>query len=334
MRTKAENQTAPVTRVVDLVEAAGRRKASTVVIAGGDRPDDLRLVESARDNGIVDRILLVGDRGRIARAVEEVGIDIPAVDVIAAEGYDAVAAATVDVLRAGGVDILLKGNMSTPILNRTMLPLAVRPTASLVTVFDAAPIADGRLMLMTDAGVTTVCTLERLDDMITNAVDVAREVLGMERPRVAVLSANEKQIASLPSTKLGLELARCGRSDAWVCGPLSFDLATDPGSVAVKGLPDIPNAERVAGQADILVCPGLDAANILYKVITALSKYGQASLAGITMGFDVPYIIISRADTMETRLASIALCSLWAQRAAGGTAGPAGSGDPPAGDQS
>jgi len=323
-----------VTRVVDLVEAAGRRKASTVVIAGGDRPDDLRLVESARDHGIVDRILLVGDRGRIARAVEEVGIDIPAGDVIAAEGYDAVAAATVEVLRAGGVDILLKGNMSTPILNRTMLPLAVRPTASLVTVFDAAPIADGRLMLMTDAGVTTVCTLERLDDMITNAVDVAREVLGMERPRVAVLSANEKQITSLPSTKLGLELARRGRPDAWVCGPLSFDLATDPGSVAVKGLPDIPNAERVAGQADILVCPGLDAANILYKVITALSKYGQASLAGITMGFDVPYIIISRADTMETRLASIALCSLWAQRAAGGTAGPAGSGDPPAGDQS
>ncbi len=327
-----ENQTACVTRVVDLIEAAGRRKASTVVIAGGDRPDDLRLVESARDHGIVDRILLVGDRGRIARAVEEVGIDIPAGDVIVAEGYDAVAAATVGVLRAGGVDILLKGNMSTPILNRAMLPLAVRPTASLVTVFDAAPIGGGRLMLMTDAGVTTVCTLERLDDMITNAVDVAREVLGMERPRVAVLSANEKQITSLPSTKLGLELARRGRPDAWVCGPLSFDLATDPGSVTVKGLPDIPNADRVAGQVDILVCPGLDAANILYKVITAMSKYGQASLAGITMGFDVPYIIISRADTMETRLASIALCSLWAQRAGGGAAGAAD--DPPAGDQS
>jgi len=170
-------------------------------------------------------------------------------------------------------------------------------------------------MLLSDAGFTTVCTPERLEDMITNAVDVARVVLGMERPRVALLSANEKQVKSLPSTRIGLDLAQKGRPDAWVCGPLSFDLATDPGSVAVKGLPELPNADPVAGQADILICPGIDAANILYKMLTALNKFGLASLASITMGFGVPYIIISRADTMETRLVSIALCGLWAQRA-------------------
>jgi len=99
-----------------------------------------------------------------------------------------------------------------------------------------------------------------------------------------------------------------------VYGPLSFDLATDPESVAIKGLPEHPNARAVAGRADILVCPGIDAANILYKTLAALSKYGMASLAGITVGFPVPYIILSRSDSLCIRLESIALCSIYFQR--------------------
>jgi phosphate butyryltransferase len=304
--------------VTDLVEAAGGLAASTVVVAGGDRVDDLRLVESARDHGIIDRIVLAGDRKGIERAIEEVGIEIDPKDILAAEGYEAVADATLKAVRGGGIDIVLKGNLSTPILNQRMIKLAVRPTMSLVTVFDAAPIAGGRIALMTDAGFTTVCTMERMADMVTNAADVARMVLGMRRPRVAILSANEKLIKSLPSTKMGLELAQRDWPDAVVCGPLSLDLATDPESVEVKGLPDLPNAAEVAGQADILVCPNIESANVLYKMLTAMNKYGQASLASITMGFSVPYSIISRADTMETRMVSIALCSIYAQRANSG----------------
>ncbi len=300
--------------VLDLVDAAGQMKASTVVIAGGDRVEDLRLVESARDHGIIERITLVGNKGLIEQAVEQVGIDIPDEDIVGADGYDEVAAATVEIIRQERADIVLKGNMSTPILNRKMLTLARRDTVSLVTVFDAAPIAGGKIMLMTDAGVTTVCNLERMVGMVENACDVARTVLGMDKPRVAILSANEKQIASLGSTKIGLELAQKEWSNAVVCGPLSFDLATDAGSVAIKGVPDLPNAEIVAGNADVLVCPGIDSANIFYKNLAALNKYGLASLAGITVGFGVPYIIISRSDTMEIRLASIALCSIYAQK--------------------
>ena len=131
---------------------------------------------------------------------------------------------------------------------------------------------------------------------------------------MAILSANEKQIASLPSTRMGLELAGRTWADAVVCGPLSFDLATDPASVAIKGMPDLPGAEEVAGRADVLVCPGIDTANVLYKVIAAMNKYGEASLASITVGFPVPYVILSRSDTLETRLASIALCAVYARR--------------------
>jgi butyrate kinase len=302
--------------VVDLVDIAGKMKASTVVIAGGHRTEDLQLVDSARDHGIVDRIILVGDTKLISRSVSDAGINIPGEDIILADTDEETAAATVHLIKQGVIDIVLKGGISTPVINRHMLQVAVRPTVSLASIFDASPIADGRPMILTDAGVTTVCNYGRLADIVGNSVEVARVVMGIARPRVAVLSANEKQIPSLQSTWLASKLTEREWPNAVLYGPLSFDLATDPGSVAVKGLPGSAAAREVAGQADILICPGIDAANILYKTITAMTKYGQASLAGITVGFRVPYIILSRADTLETRLNSIALCSIYAQRRA------------------
>ncbi len=300
--------------VVDLIGVAGRLAGATVVVVGGDRAEDLRLVEAAADHGIVNRVVLVGRKDGIARAVEEVGIEVSSEDIVSADGDEEAARATVDLVERGVADIVLKGRISTPILNRRMLPLAVRPTVSLVTVFDAAPIADGRVMIMTDAGVTTDCSFKRMQGLITNAVEVARAVLGIDRPRVAVLSANEKQVASLPSTRMGTELAGLDWPNAVVYGPLSFDLATDARSAAVKGLPKLAGAAEVAGQADVLVCPGIDAANVLYKMVSGLNKYGMASLASVTVGFPVPYVILSRADSLETRLASIALCTVYSAR--------------------
>ncbi len=304
----------PLTTVADLVDVAGGLPASNVVVVGGERVDDLRLVESARDHGIVERILLIGDRKRIAQAVDAVGIEVASGDILAADGEQQSAETAVRLIKSHSVDIVLKGSVATPIINRQMLPLALQRTVSLVTVFDAAPIADGRPIVMTDAGITTNCTFERMRDMICNAIEVARTVLNIQRPRVAILSANEKQIASLPSTKMGADLAALPWSDAVVYGPLSFDLATDPHSVEIKGIPDTEAAVEVAGRADVLVCPGIDAANVLYKTLSAMNKYGLASLANVTIGFPVPYIILSRADTLETRLESIALSSLLAQR--------------------
>ncbi|UCB47382.1 MAG: hypothetical protein JSV25_08230 [Spirochaetota bacterium] len=302
--------------VSDLVEIAGRLKASSVVVVGGHRQEDLQLVESARDHGIVDRIILVGDEKLMSQVVTDLGIEIPKEDIIPAESDEGIAAATVSLIKKGDVDIVLKGGISTPVINRYMLQTAVRSTVSLASIFDASPIARGNPIILTDAGVTTVCNYGRLVGIVENAIEVARLVMGTPRPKVAILSANEKQITSLPSTRLGMELAGRNWGEAVVYGPLSFDLAIDPDSVAVKGVPDVPAAREVAGQADVLVCPSIDAANILYKAITAMTKYGQASIAGMTVGFLVPYIILSRADTLDTRLNSIALCSVYSQRRA------------------
>ena len=308
------NPNANLEKVVDLVEIAGGLPSSTVIVVGGHRIEDLRLVESARDHGIVDRIILVGSKERITKSIAEVGIEIDPDDIVPADSDQEIARKTVELIKAGGVDIVLKGAISTPIINRHMLPLACRSTVSLATLFDAASIGKGRPIIMTDAGVTTVCNFGRMHDLLRNAVDVAHTVLGLDRPRVAILSANEKQIPSLPSTWMGLELSKRSWPDAVVCGPLSFDLAIDPESVAIKGLPDLPGAAEVAGRADVLVCPGIDTANTLYKTISTMNKYGEASLASITLGFPMPYIILSRSDSLETRLVSIALCAVYVQR--------------------
>jgi len=300
----------PIEAVSDLVLIAGALSAKTVVIPGGDRPDDLRLVESARDHGIVRRCILIGDGTAVRRAADEVGIEIADADIRLAHGDEAVAAATVESVRSGEAQLILKGNISTPVLNRAILRITNRPTISLVTMFDAAPIAGGRPMLLTDPGVTTVCDFDRMVGLVENAVDVARSIQGIDRPRVAILSANEKIIKSLPSTQMGRDLTRRDWPDAAVYGPLSFDLAVSEESVRLKGasLPD--GAREVAGRADVLVCPCLDSANILYKVIMEIVKYGLGTFAGITVGVQAPYVILSRADNVEAKLQSIALASI------------------------
>jgi butyrate kinase len=306
----------PEVSVASLQSIASRLSPKTVVIAGGDRKEDLSVVKSLRGHAFVKRCILVGDEAGIRDAARRLRLALVPADIVATTSQEETARRTIELIEQGVADIILKGNISTPVLNRAMLKIRVRDTMSLVTLFEAPCIANGRPLLLTDAGVTTLCNFSRMTGMIKNAAEVARLVLGKARPRVALLSANEKVIESLASTKLEAALSKKYWEDMVVYGPLSFDLATDPESVRIKGVSkgDDPALAEVAGQADILVCPSLDAANILYKTLMSMTRNGMAAMAGVTVGVKVPYIILSRADGEANKLDSIALCCIYAER--------------------
>jgi butyrate kinase len=307
--------------VSDLVIVAGAMRRASIVVAGGDRIADLLLLEAAQDHGMVDRVILVGDERRIRDAIEQTHVTVAHADIVAAADDRAIAAATVAHAQAGNADIIIKGGIPTSVLYRELLKIQHRPTISIVTCFDAAPIADGRIMILTDPGLNIVRTYARMVDIIDNAAEVARLVLGLQRPRVAVISANEEETRALLSSQLAIALTRRRWDNADVYGPLSFDLAVDPQSAAIKRVVErFPASAPVAGRADILAFTGIDAANALYKSLMEMAGYGIAGLANINVGLQVPVAPVSRAELLSCRLASIALTSIYTQRRAAQTA--------------
>lgn len=302
--------------IAALRDIASGLPPKTVVIAGGDRQEDLAVCATLQALPFVRRCVLVGDAAAVRAAAAARGVAVPEADVVATQSPEETAQRTVELVEQGVAEIILKGNLSTPILNRAMLKIRARETMSLVTMFQSPYLGGNRPMLLTDAGVTTVCTAARMRGIVRNAAEVAQLALELPRPRIALLSANEKVIESLPSTTLAAELSKEPWDGMVVYGPLSLDLAIDPESVRIKGLEKSgdPALREVAGRADVLACPGLDAANILYKAIMSLTLCGAASMAGITVGLRVPYIILSRADNEATKRDSVALCCIYAER--------------------
>lgn len=288
----------------------------TLIIPGGDRNEDLALVKYYRDKDYIKRIILVGSAHKIETLSQESGISLHPEDIVNAETHQEMAEKTVELVNQEQADIILKGGISTPVLNREIIKIKIHNTISLVTLFQAKCIGNGRLFLLTDPGVTVDCNFERMTDLVNHASDVASTVLGIETPKVALLSANEKIIPSLPSTVLEERLTKSHWENKLVYGPLSFDLAVDPESARIKGIYEKKGEliAEVAGKADVLVCPGLDSANILYKVIMSMTEYNLAETASITMGVKVPYIILSRAEPESSKINSVALCCIMADR--------------------
>jgi len=285
-----------------------------LVIAGGDREDDLALYQMLRAKAFVSQCILVGSETTMQATAARLGLTLDPADIVATQSQEETALKVMEMTRSGQAEVIQKGNISTPTLNRQLVKIRTRDTMSLVTVFQAGCIQNGRTLVMTDAGVSTVLNFSRMTGLINNAAEIARGVLKLAHPRVALLSGNEKIIPSLPSTVLADELTKAHWKGLTVYGPLSFDLAVDPESVRTKLTKLAPGSARyeVAGRADILVNPGLDAANIFYKILMRMVECKLASMACVTVGLPAPYIISSRSDPEQNKLDSIALSCIYA----------------------
>ncbi|GJD53858.1 Phosphate acetyltransferase [Methylobacterium crusticola] len=258
--------------------------------------------------GIVEPIL-VGPRGKIAEAAAALGADIAPYCLVEAAHSHAAAEAAVARVAAGEAEALMKGSLHTD----ELMAAVVRRDGGLRTarrvshcfVMDV-PSHDVPLII-TDAAVNIAPSLEEKRDIVQNAVDLAH-ALGVETVRVAIVSAMETVNPKVPSTLDAAALCKMADrgqiTGAVLDGPLALDNAIDLGAARIKKI-----RSPVAGQANVLVVPDLEAGNVLAKSLTFLA---DADGAGIVLGARVPIILTSRADSRLTRLASCAVASLFA----------------------
>jgi phosphotransacetylase len=283
--------------------------------------DDVSLgatLEAARAGLIAP--ILVGPPDRIRAVAGVAGLDLASWEIVEAPHSHAAAARAVELVRLGRAEVLMKGSLHTD----ELMAEVVRREAGLRTdrrvshVFVMDVPTYHKPLLITDAAVNIAPTLDDKRDIVQNAVDFAR-ALGVAQPKVAILSAVETVTTKIPSTIEAAALCKMADrgqiSGAVLDGPLAFDNAISAVAARTKGF-----ASAVAGDADILLVPDLEAGNMLAKNLTYLSL---ADAAGIVLGARVPIILTSRADNERTRIASAGVAALYAaaRRRATATAG-------------
>ncbi len=251
--------------------------------------------------------VFVGPEARIRAAAEAAHIDIAPYRLIATEHSHAAAAQAVAMARSGEVQALMKGSLHTDELMHAVVDaqLGLRTARRISHVFVIDTVNWPTLQLLTDAAVNVVPDLEAKRDIVQNAIDLAH-ALGMARPKVAILSAVETVTPKIPSTIDAAALCKMAdRGQITGCvldGPLAFDNAVSAAAAKTKGI-----VSAVAGQADILLAPDLEAGNMLAKQLEYLA---EAKVAGIVLGARVPVVLTSRADLPDARMASCALAVL------------------------
>ncbi len=267
-----------------------------------DRDSLLGAVEAARRNFISP--VLVGPEHKIRKAAEEAQIDLSPYRIVTAEHSHASAAKAVELARAGEVEALMKGSLHTDEILGAIVPTAsgLRTSRRISHAFVMDVSTYPKMFMITDAAVNIFPTLEDKRDIIQNAIDLAR-ALGVEVPKVAILSAVEVVNAKIPSTLEAAALCKMadrGQITGGILdGPLAYDNAISAEAARIKGI-----KSPVSGDADILLAPDLESANMLFKQLTYLAG---AEGAGIVLGTRIPVVLTSRADSLRTRLASVAV---------------------------
>jgi phosphotransacetylase len=240
---------------------------------------------------------------------KDLSIDLEPYEIADVPHSHAAAAKAVELVRLGRAEVLMKGSLHTDELMAEVVKreTGLRSDRRVSHVFIMDVPTYHKPLLITDAAVNIFPTLDDKRDIVQNAVDLAH-ALGIERPKVAILSAVETVTAKIPSTVEAAALCKMADrgqiTGALLDGPLAFDNAISTEAARVKRI-----TSPVAGDADILVVPDLEAGNMLAKNLTFLTR---ADAAGIVLGARAPIILTSRADNERTRMASCAVAALFA----------------------
>ncbi len=307
---------------VDRLLAVCRGLAPMVTaVVAPDEEMALRGALSAARQGLIEPVL-IGSAEKIRGVAAECGLSLGGCAIEDVPSHDAAAARAVELVHAGSIAAIMKGFLHTDELLhqivKTQGGLRTSRRLSHVFVMDAPALAG--LLLVTDAVVNIAPTLEDKVDIVQNAIDLAL-ALGIVGPKVGILSAIETVNTKMPSTLDAAILSKMAERGqirgGTVDGPLAIDNAVSLTSARTKGV-----VSAVAGRADVLVVPNVEAGNILAKELTYAA---QAEGAGIVLGAKVPIMLTSRADDERSRLFSCAVAVLYnAWRATGQSVVPSG----------
>ncbi|HLU00026.1 MAG TPA: phosphate acetyltransferase [Burkholderiaceae bacterium] len=259
------------------------------------------------------RPILVGPRKKIEAVACDNGLDISGFECIDTPHSHASAERAVECVQSAQASLLMKGSLHTDELMHAVLKhrggLRTERRISHVFIMDVPNYPE--LLFITDAAINIFPDLETKADIVQNAIDL-HHGLALGTPRVAILSAVEQVSGKIPGTIEAAALCKMAErgqiTGGSLDGPLALDNAISPEAAEIKGI-----RSDVAGRAQILVVPDLEAGNMLAKNLTFL---GGASAAGIVLGARVPIVLTSRADSRSTKLASCAVASLYADHLA------------------
>ena len=269
----------------------------------------LNAVFEAIELGLIEPIL-VGPQAKITAAAQALGKDVSTIRIVDAAHSHAAADEAVNLVRSGEVEALMKGSLHTDELMAAIVRRegGLRTARRISHCFVMDVPTHETALIITDAAVNIAPTLEDKVHIVQNAIDLAK-ALRVDPVRVAILSAMETVNPKVPSTIEAAALCKMadrGQITGGILdGPLALDNAIDLGAAKIKKI-----QSPVAGQANVLVVPDLEAGNMLAKSLTFLA---DADAAGIVLGARVPVILTSRADSTITRLASCAVASLVAE---------------------
>jgi len=299
---------APHAKYERLIAKAKEVPAATTIVVHPCDDTSLRGAVEAAEAGIIVPTL-VGPAAKIAAVAREHRLDIGRFQVVDAPHSDAAAIQAVSLIREGKGELLMKGSLHTDELMRAVTSSAtgLRTARRISHVFVMDVPTHPDTLFITDAAINIFPDLDAKRDIVQNAIDLFTQI-GLGTPRVAILSAVETVTSKIPSTiEAGAlcKMADRGQITGGILdGPLAFDNAISVDAAKIKGI-----RSDVAGRAQILVVPDLEAGNMLAKNLSFLAN---ADAAGIVLGARVPIILTSRADSVRTRMASAAVAVLYA----------------------
>ena len=290
----------------DVIKAARKSPSSRMAVAAAGDEVVLKSVVKARKDDLVEPVL-IGDKEKIKSVLGNLGKPSSDFEIVDANNDEEAAQKAVKMTAEGETDFPMKGMLSTSVILRALLNkeygLRQDKLLSLVTLMDLHE--QDHIIFMSDAGMNPNPDLSEKADIIRNAVTIARAV-GYESPKVALLAAVENVSPNMPDTHDAAVLSKMqdrGQiKNCHVDGPFALDNALYESAAKHKGI-----GGEVAGKADIIITPDIEAGNILYK---SMIVYARTPAASVVYGARVPLVLTSRADTAQTKYNSIALAKL------------------------